>query len=157
MEFSFKFKVSQFLKTAQGFRVVKYLDINFKGSEPHFYIFIRIPEEDNFLTIIITSQIEKRTDYYRKTHKPIAAECMVRVDRNILPCLSLPSVIECNQAQYLTREKIVHLIDESAGFNHLRDISIPVYLRHNIISAILKSPILSNEIKKKAKLANSER
>jgi len=148
-----KIRLSQQLHALHGFRIVRFQDNYLTDPDLHWYVLIRVPQEAHFLVIIITSEINKRISFYRNTRKPRATECLVKIDNDVFSFLTKPSIIECNQTKYLNIEEIVHRVDEAKGFT-IRKEQVPDYLRKVIVSAILRSPLMSRFKGDKAKAAN---
>jgi len=148
-----KVKVSKQLQSISGFKLVRFQDKFLYNPDLHWYVLIRVPQEPCFLVVIITSEIDKRIAYYRNTKKQKAVQCLIKIDNNIFPFLTKPCVIECNKTEYLKIEEIIHKIDEEKGFT-FRNESVPTYLRQEIVSAIIYSPLISRFIGNKARSAN---
>ncbi|MFH0814252.1 MAG: hypothetical protein V2A69_15665 [Pseudomonadota bacterium] len=141
------------LKPLSGFLIVRFQDNNLTNPQPHWYIIIRIINTDNFIVIIITSQKNNRIRYYNRTNQPKASECLVGVNNNDFSYLTQDSAVNCNVAEHLSIEEIVHRVDEKQGFK-IEEEPIQPYLRKEIVSAILKSPLLGRAIKDLAKASN---
>jgi len=153
LEIPLKIRVAKELRSIRGFRIVRFQDNGLTNPRPHDYVLAVIPNESNFLVIIITSKIDERCGYYRRTHKPEAANCLIRINKDNFSFLRLPSAINCNETKHMNLADIIHMIDETAGFR-IRDDPVPTYLRREIVSGILQSPMISPFIRKKAILTN---
>lgn len=151
----FKIQLKFKLREINGFCVAWFQDNTLQNPGPHWYILIRIQNTENFLVIIITSQLENRIKYYKNTGKPIAANCLIRIGNNEFTFLRTDknSVIDCNATECLSIIEIVHRIDEEQGFKAEKE-KVPTYLKRKIVSAINKSPLQSKMIKNLAKGSN---
>lgn len=141
------------LKSLNGFRVVLYQDNTLEFPDRHWYIIIRIKDDDSFISIIITSQKTKRRHYYRNSPKPKAAECLVEINSDDFVFLTKESAINCNEAKLFSIDELISTIDEVKGFK-VEDERVEAYLRKEIVSAILKSPLTLPIVKRLAKEAN---
>jgi len=114
-----------------------------------------IPSKDGsfFLVAVITSQYDKRVAYYRNTKQPKAIKSLVKINNNEFSFLNKDSFINCNVTEYVSHSELIHRIDETAGFK-LYDDTIPAYLRKDIVSAIVQSPLVSKFVGNIAKEAN---
>ncbi|MFH1674264.1 MAG: hypothetical protein ABIF87_12675 [Pseudomonadota bacterium] len=151
----FKIQLEIQLRGISGFSIAWFQDNTLQNPGPHWYILIRIRNTENFLVIMITSQLARRIKYYKNTDKPTAANCLVRVGNNEFPFLHKDknSAINCNVTEYLSIKEMVHRIDEEQGFKAEKE-KVPTYLKREIVSAINKSPLQSKMIKKLAKDSN---
>ena len=86
---------------------------------------------------------------------PKAADCLVRINNDEFPFLkrNKNSAINCNDTEYLDIRELVHRIDETVGFK-VESESVPAYLRKEIVSAIIKSPMTPRFMNEMAKAAN---
>jgi hypothetical protein len=141
------------LRSVTDFCIARFQDKTLQYPGPHWYIIIPTKENSKFLVIIITSKVEKRTAYYQKTRQSEAAECLVKISNNEFPFLDTDSVVNCNETTYLSVDELVHIVEEENGFKIEKE-NVPSYLKKEIVSAILKSPLISTFIGKLAKAAN---
>ena len=97
---------------------------------------------------IITSQIEKRVEYYRKTN-PKALRSLVEISNDIFDFLTKESIIDCNHMELLSREELIKRIDPAVPCQiKTRPGEMPRFLKRKIFSAIDQSPLLSPATKK---------
>jgi hypothetical protein len=148
-----KLRLPQILEKIKSFTIVRFQDNNLKEPAPHWHVLIPVPGESSFLIAIITSQIDKKTTYYRRTKQPKAGDCLVRINNDEFSFLKRNSAINCNETDYVTISELVHRIDETVGFK-VESERVPAYLRKDIVSAIMKSPITPPFMHKIAKAAN---
>lgn len=153
MEVPLKIRVQVILGELKEWSVVWFQDNNLKYPGPHWYIIIPTPDPSYFLLNMITSKIEERIQYYKNTGKPKAAKCLVRISNNEFEFLPLNSVINCNECERLSAEEIIHRMDEAMGFKSYPN-KIPAYLRKEIVSAIVGSPLIRPFVQKIAKTTN---
>jgi hypothetical protein len=115
--------------------------------KPHYYLSVPINDNSSILLCIVTSQIENKLWYYRKTRREEAIQCLVPVDETTLPTLSRKSVVECNVPRYVLREDFGKIIDSKHGFKSVTR-EIPDDLKTQVIDAIKKSPLVKPYLKK---------
>jgi len=151
----FKIQLKFELSEIQGYCVVWFQDNTLQNPGPHWHILIRIKNTDDFLVTIITSQLEKRLNYYKNTKQRKAVRCLVKVGNNEFSFLHKEknSAVNCNETKLLSIIELVHLIDEDQGFNVEKE-KVPTYLKKEIVSAINQSPLHSKKIKNLAKETN---
>lgn len=122
---------------------------SFKNSQydpaapTHFHIAISVSDDTFVLLAMITSQGEKRKEYYR--HNPKALQSVVDVDSSDISILTKASVIDCNQPLYYTREELDSLID---GNIENLSTTISQEIIEKIKEAIKNSPLVKPIIKK---------
>ena len=115
----------------------------FSSGKPHYLIVIGTPSEDMPYIVLtaITSQIEKVRR--RLQMNGFAPETLVELSPSDYPPLHLPSVIDCNYPVKCPKD----LFEMDFGdFNRKEE--MPKHLVERIISGVLLSPLVSNEIKK---------
>lgn len=115
----------------------------FSSGKPHYLIVIGTPSEDMPYIVLtaITSQIEKVRR--RLQMNGLAPETLVELSPNDYPPLHLPSVVDCNYPVKCPKD----LFEMDFGdFNQKED--MPKHIVEKIISGVLLSPLVSNEIKK---------
>lgn len=137
------------LDSINGFCILLFKDLNHqKDAPPHFHVVFPVYNDESGLIItIITKQIVKRTEYYKRTNKHDAVEALVPVNNNIFDFLSYPSVADCNHAELLTKTELLKRIDLNQEFKVIcRD--VPSFFQKEICAAIRTSPLISSYIKK---------
>lgn len=87
---------------------------------------------------MITSQIEKRKNYYKNNLK--ALESLIEVSPEEISILSKPSLIDCNQPEFILKSKLDSIFDPDGPFKIYPE--IPTYIREKIITCIKRSPIV---------------
>jgi len=115
----------------------------FSSGKPHFLIVFGIPTGDMPYIVLtaITSQIEKARR--RLQINALSPETLVELSPSDYPALRLPSVVDCNYPVKCPQD----LFEMDFGdFNRKED--LPKHLVERIISGVLRSPLVSNEIKK---------
>ena len=115
----------------------------FSTGKSHFLIVIGTPSEDMPYIVLtaITSQIEKAKR--RLQMNGLLPETLVELSPCDYPPLYLPSVVDCNYPVKCPKD----LFEMDFGdFNRKED--MPKHLVEKIISGVLLSPLVSNEIKK---------
>ena len=113
------------------------------SGKSHFLIVINTPSEDMPYIVLtaITSQIEKAKR--RLQMNGLSPETLVELSPSDYPPLHLPSVVDCNFPLKCPKD----LFEMDFGdFNRKED--MPKHLVEKIISGVLLSPLVSNEIKK---------
>lgn len=119
-----------------------------ESVNPHYHFVIAPSDPADFVLCLITSKVEKRETYYGRVNKK-AAECLVKVDCAVLPFLTKPSVIDCNQAELIRRADLLKRVDPDHAFKiEVRDADVPEGLKTQVRAAIKNSPLISNYIKK---------
>ena len=115
----------------------------FSSGKPHFLIVIGTPSEEMPYIVLtaITSQIEKARR--RLLINGFPPETLVELSSIDYPDLHLPSVVDCDYPAKCRQD----LFEMDFGdFNRKKD--MPKHLVERIIMGALKSPLVSNEIKK---------
>lgn len=120
------------------------------GSPPHYNILIPIQDDSSLLICLITSQLNKKIDYYRNMHNTSQTrqrllKSLVFVGKKELPFLDKDSIIDCNQAVYLTRDEFKKRILYKEEFKII-DKLIPTEIKKNIIAATKNSPLIPSSI-----------
>ncbi|MCR5382340.1 MAG: hypothetical protein K6G44_15255 [Lentisphaeria bacterium] len=113
------------------------------SGKSHFLIVINTPSEDMPYIVLtaITSQIEKAKR--RLQMNGLSPETLVELSPSDYTPLHLPSVVDCNFPLKCPKD----LFEMDFGdFNRKED--MPKHLVEKIISGVLLSPLVSNEIKK---------
>lgn len=113
-----------------------------KISPRHYYAAIPVNGDMNLLLCIITSKVEKRIEYARRMK---SLDGLVRVSGKDIPCLSMDSVIDCNQTSLVPKhpEKLYWL--EVGTFKLCGE--LPQGVRNKVFTAIRKSPVVAEAIK----------
>lgn len=153
MDLPFKVRLPIKLQEINDFCIVHFQDKKLPYPDLHWYVLIPAISL-HFIVVIITSQGQKRADYYRGTPQvEKAVNSLVKINNDEFSFLSKDSVIECNQAEYLDIQEIVHRTEEDKDFK-IEQEKIPGYLKKEIVSAINNSPLVPPFIKKLAIAAN---
>lgn len=88
---------------------------------------------------MITSQIGKRKDYYNKFN-PKALSSLVKIFPKEVDILSKPSIIDCNQVEFIQKAELSSVFDSKGPFRfHSK---IPFSIEKKIIEGIKKSPLV---------------
>jgi hypothetical protein len=152
LDIPLKFRLPNLLKQITDFRIVRFQDNGLTNSGLHWYV--AIPVEDSFLLIcIITSKGKERAAYYKRTKQPRAADCLVPLSNDEFAFLHKDSVVNCNEADYVSIDELVQRVDLTAGFVIEKE-KVAAYLKEKVVSAIIKSPLVPKAIGKLAKKAN---
>lgn len=105
--------IEEFLRLDAGFKICLFKDNKHKNTAPaHFHFIIPLNTGRNLVVCIVTSQIERQSEYYEYDRKYLNS--MIPVDETNFHFLDRQSVVECNQAEYLTVSELHKRID----FNH---------------------------------------
>ncbi len=144
-----KFKIDNQLS---DYCLCYYRDLAYRDPQnrPHYYINIPIKSDSYLLLCIITSQIIKRKAYYANNGKLAnkTLKALVEINHNEITKLNKPSIIDCNQAELLTKETLINKIDTS--YNEpfvIYKNNITDDLKSKIIQAVKTSPIVEQYIK----------
>ncbi len=120
---------------------------HFSEAPPHHYVSVPINDQSSLLLAIFTSQLEKKSKYYQQTNKA-ALSSLEPVDQTILAFLKKPTIIDCNQAELIRKEELIHRrIDPKNGIEVVMS-DIPADLKNKIVIAIKNSPLIKPYIKK---------
>lgn len=114
-------------------------------APPHYYVNVPVNDDSSLLLCIITSQIEKRKNYYSRNEKALKA--LVYVSDKTLPFLSKESVIDCNGAELYNRIELQRRIDPKHKIQ-VTERNIPDSLKTQITKAVQDSPLIKRYIKK---------
>lgn len=126
--------------------ILFFKDLRFDPSAPpHFYITIPLEPGKIFVLCIITSQIEKRRNYYSKGN-PEALNSLIIIEKGYFNFLRKDSLIDCNQTEILTRRQFLERIDMEFGLE-IKLNYLPFNLGKEILNAIVKSPLISQKVK----------
>jgi hypothetical protein len=126
-----------------------------KDSPPHFHIIIPIKEENNntckteksFIVCYITSQIEKRENYYKNIFKNDGIKALVKISQKDFNFLTKDSIVECNKADIYNIIELIDIIENPKDFI-IKPAIISEDLKNQIINAINISPDVRNYVKK---------
>ena len=115
-------------------------------APPHYYVTAPISDHSSLLLCIVTSQVENKAWYYKKTDENALAS-LVAVNKSTLSFLKKESFIDCNQPVHVHKSKFSKIIDPDHNFKVVsRD--IPDDLKKRIVDAVKASPIVKPFIKK---------
>jgi len=133
------------VKHIEGFSICFFKDKNHPKKSPSHY-YITIPTNQNFYLVIclISSQWEKRRDYYEKTNKKCLSSLIVS-NKTELNFLKTKSVIDCNNAEYIHKNELKNRI--VPGTYKFVSGNMPETLKTRIIDAIKISPKIKPYIK----------
>jgi hypothetical protein len=135
------------LNSIKDFCILYFKDAKHAKEAPsHFYVTFPIKDDLSLIICIITSQIESSERHYKRTN-PKAVKSLVPIDRNIFSFLNKKSIIDCNQAELLSKEELKKRIDPG-GPCEIKEKKVPSYLKKDIGSAIIQSPLIAPYIKK---------
>jgi len=148
-----KLQLPAIFETIDDFRVVWFQDNNMQNPSPHWHIMIPTADKPFFLVALITSQYENMTRYYKNTKQPRAINSLVKINNDEFSFLSKDSFINCNATEYLSDSELIHRVDEPIGFKLYPD-KVPAYLKKNIVSAIVQSPLIPRFVGNIAKASN---
>lgn len=112
-------------------------------SPAHYHIAIKTKNDDYIVLLLISSQIEKRQNYYKQSNKKLL-KSLIFVDNTQISLLKKQSLIDCNQVLYCTKDEIKNIaIDFRVEINF----TIDKNLKPILIEAILLSPKIKEVIK----------
>ena len=135
------------LNSINAFCILYFKDLNHDKDAPcHFYVAFPIKDDLSLIICILTSQVEAQKGYYKRTN-PKAVKCLIEIDRNILSFLNKETIIDCNKAELLSKEELKKRIDPDHPCE-IKERKVPSYLKREIGSAIIQSPLISAHIKK---------
>jgi hypothetical protein len=91
--------------------------------------------------------VEPRREYCRRTNIK-AEKCLIQVSNDIFSFLDRKkkSVIDCNQAELLSKEELRRRIDSQIPFE-IKERKIPSYLKKDVASGIIQSPLIPKSMK----------
>jgi len=125
----------------------KFQICHFKGTRhppeigAHLYVIVPIKKDNQHLVCMITSKVDKRINYYRRVN-PNALQGLVRINKSELNFLKKDSLIDCNQAELLTKEELIIRIKHDKNFK-LHNHAIPMNIKEKLIKAIKNSPLIN--------------
>lgn len=128
-------------KTIYSFKNSKY-----DSSAPaHYHIAISVSDNTFVLLAMITSQGEKRKDYYK--HNKKALQSVVDIDSSDISILTKKSVIDCNQPLYYTREELDVLVDgDIENLDAIISQEIIIKIKEGIQNSPLVKPVIKKAI-----------
>lgn len=132
-----------FIAALNSSSIIHFKDKRLPDLSPrHYYVAIPVNKAVSLLLCIITSKIEGRVAYAKKTN---TLGGLVLVSNKDISCLSMASVIDCNQTSVVSKnpEELDWLDVET--FKMCGPISSDV--RNKVFTAIRKSPVVSDAIK----------
>ena len=142
------------LNSIKDFCILYFKDVKHTKEAPtHFYVAFPVKDDLNLIICIITSQIESREKYYKNTNLK-AVKSLVPIDRNIFSFLNKKSIIDCNRAELLSKEELERRID---GPCEIKERKIPLYLKREVGSAIIQSPLIASYVKRLIKEKNRKK
>lgn len=133
------------IDSLEGFSVCFFKDKNYaKKSPPHFYITIPTNQNSCLIICLISSKLEKRVAYYKKSNAKCLAS-LVKLQKTDLGFLKTESIIDCNNAEHIHRNELKNRVVPNTYRLISRD--IPNGLKYKIIEAIRLSPKIKPYIK----------
>ena len=132
--------------------VIHFKDIKHDETAPaHFYIVLPAPGNKGMVICIITSQLDKKINYYERVNKK-AITSLVHTEQRDLAFLNpnKRSLIDCNNAELLSKGQLNHRVDASHGIK-VAQREIPSSLVAKVKDAVLNSPIVKPNVKKALK------
>jgi hypothetical protein len=136
------------LNSIRDFCVIYFKDSKHqKDAPPHFYVTFPVRDALSLIICIITSQVATQKEYYRRTNAK-AEKCLIQVSNDVFSFLDRKknSVIDCNQAELLSKEELRKRIDSQTPFE-IKERKIPSFLKKEVGSAIIRSPLIPKSIK----------
>jgi hypothetical protein len=128
--------------------IVRFKDKNFDAHVPAHNYVVAPTKSANIVLCIITSKVRKRIQYYKKNN-PAALKALVLVSKEDFDFIVMPSVVDCNNAEMLSRRELIERIDLNAKFEKTRAATgISEAVRKKIINGIISSPLIKPAIKK---------
>ncbi len=113
---------------------------------PHFYIIIPVNSATDLILTMVTSQVQRKKDYYSKTN-PRAVQSLVALDGNDFSFLNRQSLIDCNSVELLAKADLLKKCDPAHSFE-MKVPTVPEHVKRQIVNAINSSPIVKPFIKK---------
>ena len=136
------------LNSITDFCVIYFKDKqHIKDAPPHFYVTFPIKDDLTLIICIITSQVKTQREYYGRVN-PKAGNCLIPVT-NIFSFLDRDkkSVIDCNKAELLSKEELRKRIASDVPLK-IKERTIPSYLKRDVRSAIIQSPLIAPYVKR---------
>ncbi len=118
-------------------------------APPHYHVTIPISDDSSLLLCIVTSQVENKAWYYKKTNANALAS-LVTANKSSLSFLKKESIIDCNQPLHVHKSKFDKIVDPDHNFKVVSR-NIPDDLKKRIVDAVKASPIVKPFIKKMVK------
>jgi len=133
--------------------VVHFKDTKHDENAPaHYYIVLLVPGDKGMVICIITSQLDKKINYYERVNKKAIAG-LVHPDLHDLAFLNpnKRSIIDCNSAELLSKGQLNHRVDGSHGIKVAqREVSGGLVAK--VKNAVLNSPVVKPNVKKALKV-----
>ncbi|TRZ48811.1 hypothetical protein D4S03_09220 [bacterium] len=137
------------INTIDDFCLLLFRDRNHQaGAPPHFHVVFPVNAEADLVVTIITSQVGSLRQFYK--WKKDACDAMVPVNKDIFPFLTRESVVNCNQAELMTKFELAQRVDRLSEYR-IKACKIPSYLKVDVCTAIRKSPLIPPNLKKLVK------
>ncbi len=143
------------LNSIKDFCVIYFKDRQHRqDAPPHFYITFPIKDDLSLIICIITSQVETQREYYRRTNAK-AEKCLIDISNDIFSFLDRKkkSVIDCNRAELLSKKELKKRIDPHVPLE-VKERKVPSFLKKDVRSAIIQSPLTPKFIRKLIKDSN---
>ncbi len=116
-----------------------------EDAKEHFHVALKVSDDQYIVLLMITSQVEKRLNYYERISNQSAKESLIIVNDELVTCLDRQSCIDCNRPDLYTREELSAKIDGELKFVAT---DIESSLRTTLVDAIQRSPLVRPNIKK---------
>lgn len=121
-----------------------------RDAPSHFFLIIPNPDCNQFLIVMMTSQIDKLVSRYQKSPKRdglIAS--IVHVGCRDFEFLTNPKTsMDCNRAELLTKSELIAVVDPGYEFDiKIRGDNIDFRLVRKTLDAVMGSPVIKNNIK----------
>ena len=146
-----KFPPNINIESLSEFCICYYKDTAHGPDAPlHYHISIPLKDDNYLLFVLLTSQLDKKIEYYNKVNKK-ALNSIVSLDIyiNHFPFLYKDiTVIDCNQPIFDFKNEFIanKIIDWDNNFK-IEQRNIPFDLKKAIVSALKASPIVKPFIK----------
>lgn len=133
-----------FLSAIKNPSVIRFKDSRLDKLVPrHFYVAIPISKEASLVLCIITSKVDKRFEHSRKMK---TVEGLVKVSKQDISCLSMDSVVDCNQASLVPNKSGLRTWMNPGTLEMHGELTHD--MRVKVFAAIRKSPVVAEAIKK---------
>ena len=139
------------ITSLSGFCVCYYKDAAHDPRAPlHYHISIPLKENDYFLFVLITSQLDSKIDYYsRANKKALNSIISINPHKDFSFIYKDDTVIDCNQPIFNRKQEFFEnnrIINWENDFE-IKSRDIPQDLKKRIVSALKDSPIVKPYIK----------
>ena len=133
-----------FLSALKTPSVIRFKDSRLEKIVPkHFYIAIPISKETSLVLCMITSKVDKRFEYARRMR---SVDGLVRVSKQDISCLSVDSVVDCNQASLVSNKSGIRTWMNPGTLEIIGELTAD--MRGKVFAAIRKSPVVADAVKK---------